>query len=135
MTFAEADAQYELVKQRYQAGALTDEQYDDQLRSLMVLDNTGRWWAKSRENGTWHYYDAATDSWLLGAPPVAAPAAPSRPAAPQPSPAAAGPQTTAGTPVFPAAGNSRGGALPKWAAVAPASVQPPAGDSADQNAA
>ena len=40
------------------------------VRTLMVLDDVGRWWAKSRENGAWHYYDATTDSWLPDAPPV-----------------------------------------------------------------
>ena len=57
MTFAEADAQYEVIKQQYLAGALDEEQFDEQLHRLMVLDDAGVWWAKSRENGSWHYYD------------------------------------------------------------------------------
>lgn len=69
MTFAEADAQYELVKQSYRTGVLTDQQFDDRLRELMVMDELGRWWAKSRENGTWHYYDAGTNSWVPATPP------------------------------------------------------------------
>lgn len=123
MTFAEADAQYELVKQRYQSGGLNDEQYDDQLRSLMVLDDQGRWWAKSRENGGWHYFDPATNNWLSGVPPIAPPAAPlprqgnaAAAAADRSAVSAASPSSTAG------AGQE---GLPKWAAVAPPSVQQP----------
>ena len=51
MTFAEADAQYEVIKQQYLAGALDDDQFEEQLHRLMVLDEAGLWWAKSRENG------------------------------------------------------------------------------------
>lgn len=135
MTFAEADAQYELVKQRYQAGALTDEQYDDQLRALMVLDDQGRWWAKSRENGAWHYYDAVTGDWRPGTLPAAPPSLAPPAAA---SPTAASTASTASTPPRAmsggAVGDSGSGALPKWAAVAPATVQPPATGSAGQGA-
>lgn len=135
MTFAEADAQYELIKQRYQAGELTDEQYDDQLRKLMVLDELGRWWAKSRENGAWHFYDAVTESWMPNSPPTAGqdaskvPLASTSPASTPASPSPADP-ATAQTYVGPTARTSGAAspvpgssALPKWAAVAPASVQ------------
>ncbi len=138
MTFAEADAQYELIKQRYQAGALTDEQYDDELRALMILDELGRWWAKSRENGAWHFYDAATESWMPDSPPTAGqdvsmvPLASTSPASTPTSLAPAdpaialtnvGPTARTGGAASPAPGSS---ALPKWAAVAPASAQRPA---------
>ena len=70
MTFAEADAQYELVKQRFLTGDLSEDQYDEQLRDLMVLDDAGRWWAKSRENGIWHYYDTGSETWTTAVPPL-----------------------------------------------------------------
>ena len=138
MTFAEADAQYELIKERYQAGALTDEQYDDELRALMILDELGRWWAKSRENGAWHFYDAATESWMPDSPPTAGqdvsmvPLASTSPASTPTSLAPAdpaialtnvGPTARTSGAASPAPGSS---ALPKWAAVAPASAQRPA---------
>jgi hypothetical protein len=69
MTFVEADAQYEVVKQQYLAGMLDDEQYDEQLHRLMVLDEAGLWWAKSRENGSWHYYDTTRGNWVAASPP------------------------------------------------------------------
>jgi hypothetical protein len=33
----------------------------------MVQDAEGRWWAKHRESGAWHYYDGST--WVRGTPP------------------------------------------------------------------
>ena len=33
----------------------------------MVQDDEGRWWAKSRQTGQWHYYDGNT--WIQGTPP------------------------------------------------------------------
>ena len=71
MTFAEADAQFDGLHQRYQVGALTAEQYDAELRRLMVMDGGGRWWAKARESGAWHYYDPTADRWIPGLPPTA----------------------------------------------------------------
>jgi hypothetical protein len=34
---------------------------------MMVQDDEGRWWAKSRKTGDWHYYD--NNSWIQGTPP------------------------------------------------------------------
>ncbi len=82
MTFAEADAQYEVLKQQYLAGALDEEQFDERLHQLMVLDEAGLWWAKSRENGLWHYYDPSSGDWIAAAAAIkyACPAAASIPA-------------------------------------------------------
>ena len=134
MTFAEADAQYEIARQRYLAGALTDEQYDDQLRDLMVSDDQGRWWAKSRENGNWHYYDTAADSWIAGTPPVEPPPLRPQPAqrpTAQPLRQAPDPATPIGG-LPPAASGSQAG-VPKWAAVVPA-AHAPAAPSASKTA-
>jgi hypothetical protein len=142
MTFAEADAQYEVVKQQYLSGALADEQFDEQLRRLMVLDAAGAWWAKSRENGVWHYFDAATGNWVAATPPTApAPPPPprTRETGPTPLPAAApGAASTAhqgstSSAASDAAQGSTSGAtggatsLPKWAAVKPGAPTPTAG--------
>jgi hypothetical protein len=124
MTFAEADAQYEVLKQQYLAGALDEEQFDERLHQLMVLDEAGLWWAKSRENGLWHYYDPSSGDWIAAVPPSNTPALPppaslpskttaepqaKRPKAAEPPPAEAKP---------PAAGTG-GSDLPRWAAVKP----------------
>ncbi len=127
MTFSEADSQYTLVKKQHLAGILSDQQFDEQLRSMMVLDDLGRWWAKSRENGAWHYYDALTEIWVTGAPPSAAP--PTPPSSLPVQAAAQPPQyNSAGGAESPASATQS--ALPKWAAAKPA-----AGDAAPVSSA
>lgn len=76
MTYTEADAQYEVIKQQYLAGTLDDSQFEEQLHLMMVLDNSGLWWAKSRENGSWHFYDGKQGNWVAGTPPVSLQAVP-----------------------------------------------------------
>lgn len=68
MTFTEVDQRYLELKEQSLAGTLTDEAFDDALRELMVTDEAGRWWAKSREKGEWHFYDAVTASWVRAEP-------------------------------------------------------------------
>ena len=108
MTFAEADAQYEVLKQQYLAGALDEEQFDERLHQLMVLDEAGLWWAKSRENGLWHYYDPSSGDWIAAVPPSNTPALP--PPASLPSKTTAEPQVK----------------RPKAAEPPPAEANPPA---------
>jgi hypothetical protein len=134
MTFAEADAQYEVVKQQYLAGALDDDQFEEQLHRLMVLDEAGLWWAKSRENGSWHFYDSGTGDWVAAAPPAGAPVVPPPPSLPS-TPAADPLPKRSKAPEVPAnqarpaatgAGESN---LPKWAAVKPGSAAVPGAPS------
>ena len=65
--FREADRRYAALKRQHEAGTISDEQFDAQRRRLMVQDNEGRWWAKSRRTGEWHYHDG--NSWVRGTPP------------------------------------------------------------------
>jgi hypothetical protein len=65
--FREADRRYFEIKQRHEAGTLTDEEFDELLKELMVEDEEGRWWAKSRRTGEWHYNDGTT--WVKDTPP------------------------------------------------------------------
>jgi hypothetical protein len=65
--FQEADRRYaELARQR-DAGSISDEEFDAQRQQLMVQDDEGRWWAKSRETGDWHYHDG--EGWVRSTPP------------------------------------------------------------------
>jgi len=135
MTFAEADAQYEVLQQQYLAGALDEEQFDERLHQLMVLDEAGLWWAKSRENGLWHYYDPSSGDWIAAAPPSNTPALP--PPASLPSTTAAEPQAKrpkAAEPrhaeAKPAATGMGESDLPRWAAVKPAVSASPAATGA-----
>jgi hypothetical protein len=67
MNFEEADRRYVELKRRYDAGEVSDEEFDEQRRSLMVSDEGGRWWAKSRRTGEWHYHDG--NVWVNAIPP------------------------------------------------------------------
>jgi hypothetical protein len=80
MNFADVDRRYAELWQMYQSGALTVEQFDQQLHAMMIQDSQGRWWAKARESGEWHYFDQAGGAWVRATPPASAP--PSLPAAP-----------------------------------------------------
>lgn len=86
MNFADVDRRYAELWQMYQSGALTAEQFDQQLHAMMIQDNVGRWWAKSRESGDWHYFDQTSGAWVRATPPASAPptlpAAPAEPIAP-----------------------------------------------------
>ena len=65
--FREADRRYGELKRQYDARTISDEEFDAQLEQLMVQDDEGRWWAKSRNTGKWHYHDGS--SWVRGTPP------------------------------------------------------------------
>jgi hypothetical protein len=67
MDFREVDRRYADLKQQYDKGDLSAEEFDEQLKQMMVQDDEGRWWAKSRETGAWYYYDGST--WIQGTPP------------------------------------------------------------------
>src|SRR3712207_5999438 len=76
-TFQEADRRYAELKRRHDAGEVSDEEFDEQRRRLMVRDEGGRWWAKSRETGEWHYYDGT--AWIKDTPPGTKPPQATRP--------------------------------------------------------
>ncbi|MGD9147448.1 MAG: SUMF1/EgtB/PvdO family nonheme iron enzyme, partial [Anaerolineae bacterium] len=69
MDFTQADEFYNELKQKYEAGILTADAFDEALRENMVQDDQDRWWAKSRETGKWHYFDEAEDEWIQADPP------------------------------------------------------------------
>ena len=55
INFQDADRRYAELKRQYDAGAISTEEFDTQLRKLRVQDDEGRLWAKSRETGEWHW--------------------------------------------------------------------------------
>jgi len=65
--FQEADRRYVEIKRRGEAGELTQEEFDEQLKQLMVQDKDGRWWVKSPTTGEWHYHDGT--AWVKDTPP------------------------------------------------------------------
>jgi hypothetical protein len=67
VNFQEADRRYVEIKRRGEAGELTQEEFDEQLKQLMVQDEDGRWWVKSPTTGEWHYHDGT--AWVKDTPP------------------------------------------------------------------
>ena len=67
--FEDADRRYAHLKELHAAGKITDEEFAKQRKSLMVQDQSGRWWIKSRTSGEWHYHDGS--AWVKSVPPRA----------------------------------------------------------------
>ncbi len=67
VNFQEADRRYAELKRQLDAGTISTEEFDAQRQQLMVQDDEGRWWAKSREAGDWHYHDG--EGWVRSTPP------------------------------------------------------------------
>ena len=72
MSFQEVDRRYAELKRQHDSGALGAEAFDAELKQMMMQDDQGRWWAKSRTTGEWAYHDGAT--WITANPPGYAPA-------------------------------------------------------------
>jgi adenine/guanine/hypoxanthine permease len=66
MDFHEVDRRYAELKRQHDSGTLSTEEFEAQLEQLMVRDDQGRRWTKSRETGGWHYQDGET--WVQGTP-------------------------------------------------------------------
>ncbi len=71
LNFEEVDHRYAQLKRQVDAGQITQEEFDEQLKRSMVQDDSGRWWAKSRKSGEWYYHDGRT--WMRGTLPGYAP--------------------------------------------------------------
>ena len=65
--FEEAERKIGVLRQRYQAGYLTREELQKELRNLMILDDEGHWWMLGLESNRWYYYDGR--DWVPGTPP------------------------------------------------------------------
>lgn len=65
--FREVERKVNILRQRYQSGYLTREELQNELRSLMILDDDGRWWMLGLETNRWYYYDGK--DWVPAAPP------------------------------------------------------------------
>jgi hypothetical protein len=76
MTFQDLENRYAELEQQYRGGALTSDQFNAHLATMMTKDEQGRWWTKRRGDGAWRVYDGT--SWVA-ANPFAATAAPAQP--------------------------------------------------------
>ena len=67
MDFAQVESQYKELKRKYDAGAITEDEFKAQLQDLMIQDEEGRWWSIGYETGQWHYHDG--EQWVRAEPP------------------------------------------------------------------
>jgi hypothetical protein len=66
--FQEADRRYAEIKRRHEPGELTQEEFDEELKELMVQDEEARRWVKSRTTGDWYYHNSTAR--VKGTPPA-----------------------------------------------------------------
>lgn len=65
--FADVERKVVSLRQRYNSGYLTREQLQNELRSMMILDDDGRWWMLGLESNRWYYFDGR--NWVPAEPP------------------------------------------------------------------
>jgi len=59
MTFQEAEQEYARLAQQYQAGQLTQQQFNDAVVALRVQDADGLWWTIRAQDGAWLWWNGA----------------------------------------------------------------------------
>ncbi len=66
MTFAEVEERYRALRQRFDAGALSEADLKARLEDLMIEDAQGHWWIIGYETGQWYVREG--EQWVPGAP-------------------------------------------------------------------
>ncbi|HVU13165.1 MAG TPA: transglycosylase domain-containing protein [Phototrophicaceae bacterium] len=70
--FNQADASINALRQQYQQGQITRDQFQADLRNLMVLDDNNVWWMKGVESDRWYRHDNTSGQWIPETPEVLA---------------------------------------------------------------
>ncbi len=65
--FHEVERKVQVLRGQYNAGYMTREQLQNELRRLMILGEDGRWWMLGLESNRWYSYDGR--DWKEGTPP------------------------------------------------------------------
>lgn len=65
--FEQVEQQVRALRERYQAGEISREALQDELRSLMILGEDGQWWMLGLESDRWYHYDG--QAWVPANPP------------------------------------------------------------------
>lgn len=68
--FRQAEASIRALRQQYQQGTLTRDQFQSELRRLMVLDENSVWWMMGVESDRWYRHD--NGQWVPATPPALA---------------------------------------------------------------
>jgi hypothetical protein len=64
--YRSAEDKYYKLRGQFDTGRITQEQFDERLRELMIQDDRGRYWMLGADSGKWYYYDGS--SWVPGDP-------------------------------------------------------------------
>ena len=64
--YRNAEDEYFKLRGQFDTGRITQEQFDEKLRELMVQDAQGRYWMLGADSGKWYFYDGA--KWVQGEP-------------------------------------------------------------------
>lgn len=65
--FEEIERKVNVLRERYNAGYLTQEQLQNELRTMMHLDDDGHWWMLGLKTNRWYYFDGR--DWVPAIPP------------------------------------------------------------------
>lgn len=68
--FRSSEDAYFKLRGQFDTGRITQEQFDEKLRELMVQDAQGRYWMLGADSGKWYFYDGS--NWVQDNPPVTA---------------------------------------------------------------
>jgi hypothetical protein len=64
--FKNAEDQYFKLKGQLSTGRITQEEFEQQMRDLMVEDSKGRYWMLGADTGKWYVHQG--DDWIEGDP-------------------------------------------------------------------
>lgn len=64
--YRHAEDEYFKLRGQFDTGRLSQEQFDEKLRALMLQDEQGRYWMLGADSGKWYYYDGT--KWVQGDP-------------------------------------------------------------------
>ncbi|HEX2618850.1 MAG TPA: transglycosylase domain-containing protein, partial [Phototrophicaceae bacterium] len=65
--FTETEDEVHSLRNMLQSGQINQQQFEEQLRSLMILDDDQVWWMVGAETDTWYKY--VNNEWVLATPP------------------------------------------------------------------
>ncbi len=69
--FRDTESQVRALRTQYQSGQLTRDQLQEQLKRLMILDESNTWWMMGVETDTWYRFQ--NNEWLVATPPYTSP--------------------------------------------------------------
>ena len=67
--FIQAEHNIRQLRSQFQGGEITREQFENNLRSHMVLDDQQAWWMMGADSDIWYRWDNGTQQWIVAQPP------------------------------------------------------------------